>query len=189
MGDNQIDEKRNPWKTLESAQKYDNPWILVTEHKVLNPAGNPGIYGTVHFKNRAVGVVPYQGGKIWLVGQYRYVLESYSWEIPEGGCPAGEDRLEAAKRELKEETGITAGSYQALLEMDLSNSVSDEDGIVYLATDLEIGESDPDEDELLQLLELEEAFQWVEEGKIRDSLSVAAIYKMMLLKSTGKLPD
>ncbi|MEM6801780.1 MAG: NUDIX hydrolase, partial [Bacteroidota bacterium] len=153
-------------------------------------AGNPGIYGTVHFKNQAVGVVPYEAGYLWMVGQYRYPLDQYSWEIPEGGGPWKENPLETAKRELKEETGITASSYEKLLEMHISNSVTDEWGIVYLATDLQMGEAEPEEDEELHIkkMKLEEVFEQVEAGEITDSLTVAAIYKLMILKLQGKLP-
>ncbi|MCB9231397.1 MAG: NUDIX hydrolase [Bacteroidia bacterium] len=179
----------NPWTLLSKDEKYDNPWINVTEHQVLNPKGNPGIYGVVSFKNLAIGVVPYADGKIWLVGQYRYPLGYYSWEIPEGGGPLSESPLAAAQRELKEETGLTAQNYEVIVEMDLSNSVSDEKAIVYLATDLTQGESDPEDTEELKIrqINLEEAFQEVESGKIRDSLTVAAIYKMVILKHTGKI--
>lgn len=179
----------NPWTKLSSKILYDNPWIRVQEDQVLNPAGNPGIYGTVHFKNQAVGVVPYEDGYIWMVGQYRYPLDLYSWEIPEGGGLWEEDPLETARRELKEETGITANSYGKLLEMHISNSVTDEWGIVYLATDLQMGEAEPEEDEELQVkkMKLEEVFDLVEAGEITDSLTVAAIYKLMILKLQGKL--
>lgn len=179
----------NPWTILSQQEIYNNPWIRVTEHQVLNPSGGPGIYGVVHFHNLAIGVVPYADGRIWMVGQYRFPLEAYSWEIPEGGGPLGIDPLDSAKRELKEETGLTAEHYEVLLEMDLSNSVSDERAIVYLATGLREGEAAPEDTEDLQhrTMTLEEAFEMVESREIRDSLTVAAIYKMMLLKADGKL--
>lgn len=179
----------NPWTLLSSEEKYDNPWIRVTEHQVLNPKGSEGIYGVVHFKNLAIGVVPYADGMIWLVGQFRFALDCYSWEIPEGGGPHAENPLDAAKRELQEETGLKAEKYEIIVEMDVSNSVSDEKAIVYLAQGLSQGKSNPEDTEELAIrkVSLEDAFAEVEAGEIRDSLTVAAIYKMMLLKAHGKL--
>jgi len=176
------DESENPFTMLSARQVYDNPWITVVEHQVLSPRGKPGIYGVVKFKNRAVGVIPYADGKIWLVGQYRVPLGAYSWEIPEGGAPPGEDPVEAARRELREETGLEAESLEPLVEMHLSNSVSDEWGIVYLARGLAAGNADPEHTEELaiRIVALEEAYQMVCAGKITDSLSVAGILRLVL---------
>lgn len=182
--------ENNPWQTLSAQAIYENNWIQVTEFQVLNPAGKHGIYGVVHFKNFAIGIVPYKDGDIWLVGQYRYPLKRYSWEIIEGGGNTEFSPVESAARELKEETGMTAESYTPILEMHLSNSVTDEWGIVYLATGLAEGEAEPEDTEQLQVrkVSLEQAYQEVENGDITDSLSVAAIYKLMLMKMQGKLP-
>lgn len=179
----------NPWKITGKKEIYQNPWIELTEYQVLNPSGAPGIYGTVHFRNHAVGVVPYENGKVWMVGQYRFALEQYSWEIPEGGCPEGQEPLDTARRELKEETGLIAEEYRPLLEMHLSNSVSDEWGIVYLATGLSQGMAQPEDTEELTLKQMtvEELFTAVEQREITDSLTVAAAYKLMLLKIKGAL--
>lgn len=181
----------NPWQTRSSRLIYDNPWIELTEFQVITPSGKPGIYGVVHFQNQAVGVVPYEAGHIWLVGQYRYPLKRYSWEIPEGGGAYDELPMEAAKRELKEETGLKAAHYEPLLEMHLSNSVSDEWGIVYLATGLTQGQADPEDTEELRVrkVTLEEAYAEVEACHITDSLTVGAVYKLMLMKAQGKLPE
>lgn len=181
--------ENNPWQTLSGQAIYENNWIQVTEFQVLNPVGNLGIYGVVHFKNFAIGIVPYKDGYIWLVGQYRYPLKRYSWEIIEGGGNTAISPIESASRELKEETGMTAETYTPILEMHLSNSVTDEWGIVYLATGLTDGEAEPEETEQLQVrkVTLEQAYQEVEAGEITDSLSVAAIYKLMLMKMQGKL--
>ncbi|GAB4412455.1 MAG: NUDIX hydrolase [Bacteroidia bacterium] len=179
----------NPWTTLASEIKYDNPWIRVTEHQVIHPNGQPGIYGVVGFKGRAVGVVPYEDGHIWMVGQYRYPLEQYSWEIPEGGSSPDEDTADTARRELREETGLTAGSLVSLFEMHLSNSATDEWAIVYLARDLVQGESAPEASEALHVrrMSLDEVYAEVEARRITDSMTVAAVYKLMLMRARGEL--
>lgn len=182
-------EEINPWTTLSQKEVYENKWIKVTEYQVLNPVGNEGIYGVVHFQNYAIGVVPYQDGFIWMVGQYRYPLKKYSWEIPEGGGSKEHTPLESAMRELKEETGMTADSYTPIVEMHLSNSVTDEWCLIYLATGLHEGEAEPEETEELRVkkVKLEDAFAEIEAGKITDSLTVTAIYKLMLMKMRGEL--
>ena len=166
------------WKTLNRKTVYENPWIKVEHHDVVNPAGNPGIYGTVHYKNIAVAILPIDHeGYTYIVGQYRYVLNSYSWEIPEGGCPEGEDPLNAAKRELQEETGLLASTWTPILEMDLSNSVSNERSISYLANGISKGVASPEETENLQVrrIDFDQLVQMVTSGEIRDSLTVATV--------------
>lgn len=181
----------NPW-TVEAAEvRYDNRWIRVTHHDVLTPAGTAGIYGTVHYKNLAIGIVPVDGeGHTWLVGQYRFPLGAYSWEIPEGGGPHGIDPLESAARELKEETGLLARAWRPILEMDLSNCVSDERAIAYLAWDLTQGAAEPEPTERLALrrLKLTEAIAWARDGRIRDALSVATLLALDLARRDGTLP-
>ncbi len=182
--------EKNPWTILGQKEIYDNAWIRLTEYEVMNPTGGKGIYGKVHFKNIAVGIVAIdKDEKLWLVGQFRFTLDQYSWEIPEGGCPVGTDPLESAKRELKEETGLTAIHWKKLLGMHLSNSVSDEWAIIYLATTLEAGEAHPEETEELytKQVTIEEAWQMVEKGVITDSMTVAAVTKIKLMKVLGQL--
>jgi len=174
----------NPWKTHSIEERYDNPWITITHREVTNPNGGAGIYGVVHFKNIAVGVVPIdEEGFTWLVGQYRYTLEQYHWEIPEGGCPKNESPLDAGKRELLEETGMTARQWDLLLESHLSNSVTDEYCVCYVARGLEFGTAAPEETEQLELrrVPLKEAIQMVMDGTITDSMSVMALLKVALL--------
>lgn len=171
-------EQINPWTTLTVNEVYDNAWIRVQHRDVLTPTGKPGIYGVVHFKHIAVGVVPIdEEGNTWLVGQYRYPLGRYSWEIPEGGCPEGTDTLETAQRELREETGLYAGYWEKILECDVSNSVTDEMAVLYLARDLSQGPSAPEDTEALQLrkVPIETAITMVMQGEIRDSLSVMGL--------------
>jgi 8-oxo-dGTP pyrophosphatase MutT (NUDIX family) len=182
-------EKQNPWTILSEKEIYQNPWISLSEFQVLNPAGKPGIYGQLHFKNLAIGIVVLDENQYtWLVGQYRFPLKQYSWEIPEGGCPLGTDPLETAKRELLEETGIRATSWKEIQRLHLSNSVSDELAIIYLAQGLSFGEAEPEETEQLQVKKIPfaEAYQMVLDGSITDSLSVAAILKVQILLNEGK---
>ena len=138
----------------------------------------------MHFKNKAIGIVPIdEDGNTWLVGQYRYTLDEYSWEIPMGGGPENEDILEAAKRELKEETGLIASEWQNILKIHTSNSVTDEEGFIFLAKGLEQGETEFEETEKLEIKKLPfiEAVQMVMNGEITDSLSIAGLLKVHLL--------
>ncbi|SDN90440.1 8-oxo-dGTP pyrophosphatase MutT, NUDIX family [Pedobacter steynii] len=177
-------EEHNPWTTIESRKIYDNNWIGLTEHQVINPSGGKGIYGEVHFKNLAIGILPLDEElNTWLVGQYRFPLKAYSWEIPEGGGPLGSDPLDSAKRELQEETGLSATDWVELQRMHLSNSVSNELAIIYIARGLSMGIAEPEETEELRLRKLpfQEAYEMVLNGEITDSMSVAAILKTKII--------
>lgn len=180
----------NPWTILSAATVYDNPWIKVTEYSVLNPSGGKGIYGKVHFKNIAIGVLPLDKElNTYLVGQFRFPVERYSWEIPEGGGAYGSDPLDSAKRELLEETGLIAHSWATLMEMHLSNSVSDEHAVIFVARDLEQHEASPEETEQLAVKKIpfEEVYRMVEEGSVTDSITVAAVLKIKLMISDGRI--
>ncbi len=184
------DSTHNPWKITGQKPVYDNPWINVTEYDVINPSGGKGIYGKVHFKNLAIGVIPLDKSlNTWLVGQYRFSLNQYSWEIPEGGGLLDIDPLDSAKRELLEETGLLANQWELLLKMHLSNSVTDELAIIYLARDLEQHKPEPEETEqlIIKKLPFDEAYKMVEEGTITDSITVAAILKIKLLMLNGQI--
>ncbi|MCS6968555.1 MAG: NUDIX hydrolase [Cytophagales bacterium] len=184
-----MDPTNNPWQTLSSRVVYENRWISVREDQVINPAGNPGIYGVVSFKNIAIGIIPIdEEGYTWLVGQYRYALHEYSWEIPMGGGPKGQDILLSAQRELKEETGFTARRWTCLMKLHTSNSVTDEVGYVFLAEELQAGETAFEETEQLSLwrLPFEQAVQMVMDGQITDAISVAGLLKAAALRATNR---
>lgn len=172
----------NPWQTVATREAYANPWIRVREDQVIRPDGGRGIYGVVEYRNRAIGVIPVDDdGYTWLVGQWRYCHGRYEWEIPEGGCPVGESPVEAARRELREETGITAQKIEPLLTgIQLSNSTTDEVCDIFVATGLTFGASEPEETEKLEVLRLPlaEAIQMARDGRIRDSVSVLALFAM-----------
>ena len=182
--------EENPWRTLKSEVRYENDWIAVSHHNVLKPNGEPGLYGTVHFKSVALGVVVLdEEMNTWLVGQYRFPLERYSWEIPEGGGDLNVDPLVSIQRELREETGIEARDWRYLMQLDLSNSVSDEVARVYVATGLSFGAPEPDDTEALAVsrLPFEEAYAMALDGRITDAISVAALLRVKLLIDEGAL--
>lgn len=179
----------NPWTTLSSRDVYDNAWISVREDGVLRPDGAPGIYGVVHMKNKAIGIVAIDADDhIYLVGQYRYPLDCYSWEIVEGGGPHDEDALDAAKRELHEETGLIAANWRQLGTAHLSNSVTDEEAIYFLATDLTQHEAQPEGTEQLEVCRVpfDEALQMVENGEITDGLSIIGILRYAMILTTDE---
>ena len=180
----------NPWQIVSEKVIYDNPWIGLTEYQVINPSGNPGIYGKVRFKNIAIGVVPLdEKWNTYLVGQFRFALGQYSWEIPEGGGILGVDPLDSAKRELLEETGLKATQWTELQRMHLSNSVSDELCIIYLARELRQFEAEPEDTEqlIIKKVAFNVLYQMVCDGEITDSLTVAAALKIRTMQLEGTL--
>ena len=173
--------EKNPWQIISEKEVYDNKWINVTEYDVINPNGGKGIYGKIHFKNIAIGIVVLDDElNTYLVGQYRFATNEYSWEIPEGGGALNADPLESAKRELLEETGLVANEWEPILKLHLSNSVSDEYSIIYLARQLEQHTAMPEETEqlIIKKIPFEEAWKMVEDGLITDAISVAAFQKV-----------
>jgi 8-oxo-dGTP pyrophosphatase MutT (NUDIX family) len=166
------------WKKLSSRTVWENDWMRVHEDAVINPGGGENLYGHVHFKNRAVAIVPLdEDANTWLVGQERYTLGAWSWELPMGGAPLGEAPIDAAQRELREETGLTAADWTEVMRLHTSNSITDECGIVYVARDLTEGETAFEETEDLEIrkLPLSEAVMMVKRGEITDAITVAAL--------------
>lgn len=177
--------QRGPWRRLSSDTVYDNRWISVRHERVITPAGSDGIYGVVHFKNRAVGIVPVDAeGYTWLVRQFRYTLDQALWEIPMGGGPLDEAPALTARRELEEECGLRAGTLEELMRLYVSKSVTDEEGVVFVARDLTLCETrlEATEADLEWLrLPLAEAIEWAMDGRITDVISVAALLKLRVL--------
>ena len=181
---NRLPTTKNPWQPQSSKLVFENPWLTLYEDEVINPGGGLSHYGKINFKNLAIGIIPLdQDNNTWLVGQYRYVPDCYSWEIPMGGGPLDIEPLESARRELKEETGLIANEWQQLMRCHTSNSVTDELGLVYVARDLTQGDTEFEETEdlIIQKLPLEEAVNRVLSGEITDSLSIAGLLKLKLI--------
>lgn len=182
------------WKVMSKTRVYENPWLALDHHDVIAPTGNAGIYGKVHFKNLAIGVLPIDGeGHTWLVGQHRFCFDAWSWELPEGGGARTGDPLDAARRELAEETGIKAKTFIPLLSnIHLSNSVTDEVAFAYIATDLSpCSDYAPDETELLEVrrVPLKTVFAMIDEGEITDMFTLAMLSRAYHLANTGRLPE
>lgn len=182
--------KRARWQPRNARVIHSSPWIEVELSEPIAPTGCVAQYGMVRFRNRAMGMVPlHEDGTVTLVGQMRYAFDAWSWEIPEGGVPHHEDPMEGARRELREETGLEAASFVEILRLDLSNSVSDEVGIIYLATGLTPGETEWDETENLEIVRVpfKDVLEAVIKGQIRDSLTVAAVLRVYHMAVTGAL--
>ena len=178
----------NPWRRKSRRIAYENPWVELYHDEVLRPDGKPGIYGVVHFRHRAVGVVPMDGDRVLLVGQYRYTFDRYSWEIPEGGGGFDEEPEEAARRELAEETGYVGGTWRELCRVDLSNSVTDEVAILFVATGLSSGLATPEgtEDLATRWVTFDEAMAMTRRGEITDAMTILSLQTLALERAQAR---
>jgi 8-oxo-dGTP pyrophosphatase MutT (NUDIX family) len=181
-----------PWIRLAERPIYQNPWIDVREYDAEAPTGARTIYGVVSFKNLAIGVLPiFDDGTVMLVGQHRFPLRDYSWEIPEGGAKVGSDVLEGARRELKEETGLLAAEWRQVLSYQLSNSVTDERGFGFIATGLSQADAEPDATEAIALARVpfREALEHACVGRIWDVITLAMLFRAYHMACEGELPE
>lgn len=181
-----------PWARTSERLVYENPWISVREHQAEAPTGHRTIYGVVGFKNLAIGVLPiFPDGRTVLVGQHRFPLGDYSWEIPEGGAPLGQEPIEGARRELREETGLEARTWIQVLSYQLSNSVTDERGFGFIATDITEGEAEPDATEALAIVRVpfREALELAVAGHLHDLITVAMLLRAHHMAIEGQLPE
>ncbi|WP_375283364.1 NUDIX domain-containing protein [Marinicauda pacifica] len=187
-----IRQRRGPWGILSERTAYENPWISVTEYDVIQPDGTPGVYGVMSPRNFAIGVLPiFEDGTTLLVGQHRFTLDSHSWELPEGGGPKTDDPLVSAQRELAEETGYRADHWSLFLEMDLSNSVTDEQAFAFLAWGLSPGETALEASEAdlkSRRVSFDEALHLAMTGEIRDAFTVAMLAKADYMRRRESLP-
>jgi 8-oxo-dGTP pyrophosphatase MutT (NUDIX family) len=175
-------EIANPWKTLTSKDIYENEWIILQEDKVISPGGTQEVYARIKYKKKTVGIIALDGNdNLWLVGQYRYPIDQYSWEIPGGGASTNEDILGAAKRELKEETGLTANKWKLILHMYTCNSITDEEAFVFLAKELFYGKMELGETEriILKKIPFRSALEMINNGLITDAVAIAGLLKLM----------
>ena len=177
-----------PWIRRSRRTSYENAWITVWHDEVALPDGSPGIYGVVHFANLAAGAVVLDArDQVLLVGQHRYTLDEWSWEIPEGGVSPSESPLDGMRRELIEETGVTAAEWIELARVHLSNSISDEAAIVYLATNVTAGVAEPEASEQLEprWVPFDEALAMTLDGRITDALSIIGLQRVALARAAA----
>jgi len=182
----------SPWKTLSSRLVYDNPWIRLDEHQVVNPGGVEGIYGLVHFKSKSVGVLAIDADDhVTLVGQHRYPLGYVSWELPEGGAEPNETPLEAAQRELQEEAGLVAEHWELMCRLHPSNSVTDEEAFIFLATQLSPAARAPEASEtdmVNRSLPFSDVLDLVMRGDITDAMTVTATLRYAYQRKLATTP-
>jgi 8-oxo-dGTP pyrophosphatase MutT (NUDIX family) len=189
--ESEIAERVGPWTRMARRVVYDNPWITIWHDDVARPDGSPGIYGVVHFANLAVGAVVLDGDdQVLLGGQHRYTLDAYTWELPEGGVPASEPALDGARREVREETGVEADDWREIVRFHLSNSISDEAGVIFAARAIGVGPSSPEPSAELAVrwLPFATALAMVADGQITDAMTIMGLQQVAIERATRR-PD
>lgn len=181
-----------PWRSQSTRIVYENPWLALTEHEAVAPTGAPALYAAVRYRNLAIGVLPlHDDGSVTLVGQHRFPLADYSWELPEGGAPMGEDPLDGARRELAEEAGLAASDWRQVLRFQLSNSITDERGFGYVALGLSPTPVAPDPTEVFQIVRrpFAELLDLAVRGRLQDMITVALLLRAYHMAREGELPE
>ncbi|AYG95567.1 NUDIX hydrolase [Brevundimonas naejangsanensis] len=179
------------WRSFGESVLVETPWMRVTRHPVQAPTGMEADYVVMRPRNVGTGVLPlHDDGTVDLVGQHRFTLMRYSWEMPEGGAPEGEDPFEAVQRELAEEAGLKAAYWRAALDMDLSNSITDERAMAWVAWGLTPAPTDPDPTEVIVSVRVpfRDLLAEIERGAVRDAMTVATAYKAYHMAREGDLP-
>jgi 8-oxo-dGTP pyrophosphatase MutT (NUDIX family) len=186
-----MEPQGRPWGASDERLVFESPWLSLREYQAVAPTGHPAVYGVVGFKNLAIGVLPlHEDGSVTLVGQHRFAMRRYSWEIPEGGGALDVDPLESARRELREETGLIAQDWREVLRFELSNSATDERGFGYIATGLCPGEAAPDETEVIQVARrpFREVLDIALSGMMPDMITLAMLLRAYHMAKEGLLP-
>ena len=181
-----------PWRDAGSTTTFENPWLRLTRHEATAPTGMKADYVVMRPKNLSVGVLPlHADGTVTLVGQQRFALMNWSWEMPEGGAPFDEDPLEGAKRELAEEAGLAAAHWREVLKVEMSNSITDERAMAWVAWELTPVPVAPDPTEIIRVARVPfgDLLKEIQRGSIRDMFTVATALRAYHMAREGELPS
>lgn len=181
------------WKITDRKEVYASPWISVHHNDVIAPTGAETIYGSIHFKNMAIGILPIdETGHTWIVGQARFCFDAFTWELPQGGGARDVPAIETARRELSEECNLAAEHFIPLYEgVQVSNCVSDELAHAFIAYGLSErpGQLDDTEELTVRRLPISEVFDMIDRGEIKDMFTITMMARACQLAVMGRLPD